>query len=379
MTASSTPPYHLIDNPTSLTTALPLLHRTRQVALDIEADSFHHYYEKTCLIQLTADGDNFIIDPLAGLDVQELLALLADRSLILHDAGYDLRMLNASFGFRPKRPVFDTMLAARLLGIERFSLTALIEQFFEVSLPKKGQKSDWSRRPLSGAQLAYAAQDTHYLEPLADALARQLERIGRTEWHRQWCEQLVRNTGLPPREKDPQRWRIKGANHLSPRQLAYLHAIWHWRETEACKADLPPFKILGNDALRALAIWACDHPAAPLDQGPKLPRHFNAQRRNRLVSVLRKAHALPPDQWPSPRRLAPKPPDVADVRKRTDRLLARCRRIAHALQIAPDVLVSRATVETIARARPTTLRELIHVAHLMPWQADLLKDVLLNP
>jgi len=353
------------------------LRRASRIALDIEADSFHHYYEKTCLIQVSAGGADYIIDPLAGFDLGPFLEVLAETPLILHDGGYDLRMLRASFDFRPNAPVFDTMLAARLIGIERYGLTAMIEQVFDVHLPKTGQKSDWSRRPLSEAQLTYAAMDTHYLERLADRLARRLERLGRTDWHRQCCRCMVEMAGLPPREKTPDRWRIKGSATLTPRQLAYLRALWYWREREAQNADRPPFKILGNGSLIELAVWAAEHPNTCLEHGPKLPRHFNERRRQRLRRALARAGQLRPDQWPGPRKSGPAPPDIAEVRKRTDRLLTACRRIAHGLQIAPDLLASRAAIEAVARARPSRPDQLARVGRFMPWQVDLLKDILL--
>ena len=374
---TATPSYRLIDDASSMAAALRQLRRARRIALDIEADSFHHYYEKTCLIQVTAAGVNYIIDPLADIDLSDFLALLARKPLILHDAGYDLRMLGASFNFRPGRPVFDTMLAARLLGIERFSLIALIEQFFGVALSKKGQKSDWSRRPLLAAQLTYAAQDTHYLEPLADHLANRLEQLGRTGWHRQWCDRLVETAGLPPRPKDPERWRIRGSTELEPRQLAFLHAVWHWRETEARKVDRPPFMIIGNDGLVKLALWAAEHPAAPLEEGPKLPRHCNGRRFGRLRDALHKADALKADQWPGPRRVRPRPQGLGDIRKQADRHLVHCRRIARDLKIAADVLASRAAIEAITRAKPTSAEELARAGNLMPWQVTLLEDVFL--
>src|SRR5439155_19267917 len=143
-----------------------------RVAVDTEADSLHNYFEKVCLIQLSLGEEHYLVDPLAGLELSGFLEALAVKPLILHGGDYDLRMMRTSLGFRVRREVFDTMIAAQLLGIEQIGLAALIERFFGVTIEKAGQKSDWSRRPLSEKQLSYAINDTGFLEPLADFLAR---------------------------------------------------------------------------------------------------------------------------------------------------------------------------------------------------------------
>ncbi|GAG26310.1 unnamed protein product, partial [marine sediment metagenome] len=145
--------YTFVDTPAPLETLSARLKQTNRVALDIEGNSLHRYFEKVCLIQLTFDGENYILDPLAGLDLSRFLRVLSATPLILHDADYDLRMLHSSLGFRPRREVFDTMLAGQILGCTQYSLVALARDFLEVSLTKRGQKSDWTQRPLTKAQL----------------------------------------------------------------------------------------------------------------------------------------------------------------------------------------------------------------------------------
>ena len=136
-----------------------------RVAVDTEADSLHNYFEKVCLVQLSLGREHYLVDPLCGLDLNGLLEALADKPLILHGGDYDLRMMRASMGFRPRREAFDTMIAAQLLGFEQIGLAALIERYFDITIGKAGQKSDWSRRPLSENQLRYAVNDTRFLEP----------------------------------------------------------------------------------------------------------------------------------------------------------------------------------------------------------------------
>jgi ribonuclease D len=204
-----------------------------RIALDTEADSFYHYHEKVCLIQLSFDGRHVLIDPLSGLDVAPLLAILADKVLIIHDAGYDLRILHRQYGFVPRAGIFDTMPAAQLVGVTRFGLADLLEQFLDISVPKKGQKSDWSRRPLEAFQMQYAVADTAWLAALADRLQNRLRELGRTEWHRQSCENVIASAIQHKSEPRKDAWRITGTSRFGPRDLAFVRALWHWAKSSA--------------------------------------------------------------------------------------------------------------------------------------------------
>ncbi len=180
-----------MDTAEALALLIEALKGTARVGMDTEADSLHHYFEKVCLIQLSFMGANYVIDPLAGFPLAEFFEVLSQKELILQGADYDLRMLKKTFGFRPKAPVFDTMLAAQVLGYEKIGLSALVERFCGVLLPKTGQKSDWSRRPLPEGWLNYASDDTKYLEALAGALSENLQKLNRAGWHRECCDRVV--------------------------------------------------------------------------------------------------------------------------------------------------------------------------------------------
>ena len=257
------------------------------IALDMEADSLHHYYEKVCLIQLTIGTSNFIVDPLCGINLTAFLNMLASKPLILHDAGYDLRMLRNSFGFVTECSVFDTMLAAQLLGYERLGLVALIERFFDISLPKQDQKSNWSKRPLTKDQLQYASDDTFYLHEIAALLESELKRLGRFHWHQQACEKMIYSAALEKLPADPDNiWRIKGSSRLQPLQLTLLRAIWHWRDKQARAADLPPFKVMGNQfILKLTQLFAADSRTS-LTSVRGLPRTCAGKRLKLLENPL---------------------------------------------------------------------------------------------
>jgi len=349
------------------------IHTAARVAVDTEADSLHNYFEKVCLIQLSIDGDHYLVDPLAGLELSEFLTALAVKPLIFHAGDYDLRILRASTGYRPRGEIFDTMIAAQLLGIEQVGLAALIERCFSITIGKEGQKSDWSQRPLSEKQLQYAVNDTRYLESLADRLADELSAKGRLDWHRESCRAMVQASGRDNQRDPEEAWRLKGAGRLSRRQLAYLREIWHWRDGHARRANRPAFKILGNQQIFELVQWVESHPNEPLESGPKLPRNIHGVLLTTLVDAIARAVAMTPADWPELKKHERGVVTSADSVLRANALRCACAEIAKALEISPSVLAPRAALEAIARSQPRGIDEIIQRGGLLRWQAELIK------
>lgn len=343
-----------------------------RVALDTEADSLHNYFEKVCLVQLSFAGQHYLVDPLCGLDLNGLSKALADKPLILHGGDYDLRMMRASMDFRPRREAFDTMIAAQLLGFEQIGLAALIERYFAITIGKAGQKSDWSRRPLSESQLRYAINDTRFLEELADRMHRELSARGRVEWHRESCRAMVDSTGRDHARDPENAWRIKGAGRLTRRQLAYLRELWRWRDQHARGANLPAFRVLGNPEILDLARWADSHPGVSLDQGPKLPRNIVAAQLTTLQEAIERVAGMDETAWPEPLKREQDTPRN-DCIEEINSLRAACARIAQELEIAASTLAPRAALEAIARNRPRTVDEIMRTGGLLCWQAELVQ------
>ncbi|MCX6356807.1 MAG: HRDC domain-containing protein [Candidatus Aureabacteria bacterium] len=362
-------PYHYIRSAQPLTELVARLRGADRVALDTEADSLYHYREKVCVFQLSFSGVNYIVDPLAGLDLAELSRVLEEKALIIHGADYDLRMMRISLGFRPRRGVSDTMLAAQLLGYRQFGLAALAERFFGVVLSKHGQKSDWSRRPLTPSHLDYLVRDTHYLHGIAERLEEELRACGRDGWHRESCARAVDATMQDsPRDHD-EVWRMKGTGRFDRRQLSYLRELWRWRDAQARAVDLPPFKVLGNDQLIALALAASGAGRKFRVEGVKLPRNCVGQRLEALEGALERGRGMREEEWPErlPRRVSePYPFDLME------KLRGECARCAGELGLDPAVVASRATLISVARERPQTDEELAACGPMMHWQAELL-------
>ncbi len=359
--------------PAALAALVERIGAAEKVALDTEADSLHSYFEKLCLIQLSLEGKHYIVDPLAGLDLGGFARALAPKPLIFHGADYDLRMMRAALGFHARGAVFDTMIAAQLLGIEQIGLAALIERYFAVTLEKTGQKSDWSRRPLSARQLSYAADDTRFLAPLAERLAGELSEKGRLEWHAESCRAMVQASGRDKLRDPEDAWRIAGAGRLTRRQLAYLREIWQWRDGHARRANRPAFKIFGNQQIFELIAWAESHPEAALQPGFKLPRNIRGTLLTTLEQAIARAARLGAMEWPELRRREPGERPSAEFLQRFDALRGECARMARELGIAPSTLAPKAALEAMARSRPQSVDEMIESGRLLRWQAELLR------
>lgn len=351
----------MIDTDQKLKEFLPRLRRAQWIALDTEADSLHAYPEKLCLLQASiADADE-LIDPLAKIDLSELWTVVRKHELIFHAADYDLRLLRKNHNFVPER-IFDTMLAARLLGEKEFSLTNLVKNFLGVQLEKGSQKADWARRPLTGKMEAYARNDTRYLKPLADLLRARLKERGRLEWHRESCAELIADCAELP-SADIESWRIKGSSKLGRTPLAILRELWRWRENEAVAANKPPYFILSHEVLVELAAAA----GTARNWTELLPRHLSPRRAKGLEHAIERGlKVLPHEQPHIIHVVTPRPTE--NEKRRFQELTKRRDHAAHELQIDPTLIASRATIGLLAQNWEH------HSKELMKWQRELLSS-----
>lgn len=339
---------------------LPVVRAAGWIAVDTEADSLHAYPEKVCLIQIsTAEGDR-LVDPLAGFDIDPLLDALNAHVLIMHGADYDLRLLRKHHEFVPKA-IFDTMLAARLLGERQFGLQALVLKHLGVTLEKGSQKANWARRPLTERMIQYARNDTHHLQPLAEKLRQELQQKQRLAWHEESCARLIEDcTRVVPVDADAI-WRVKGSHALGRPALAVLREIWHWREHEATHSNRPPFFILSHEVMVDIAAAA----AAQQPVEPRIPRHLTDRRRHGLSQAIQLGLAVPTDKLPEIPRRTNRRPSEPERRRFLDLERRRDHR-AHQLEIDPTLIASRATLGDLARNWDA------HIGELMSWQRELL-------
>ena len=262
--SDDTPAYEMIEDDASLAAYMEKLSRCPVVAVDTESNSLYHYIERVSLIQVTgreADGTchHAIIDPFADLDVSPLGPIMADPEVvtIFHGADFDVVSLKRDYGFS-FAGVYDTMIAARAAGVERFGLADLVRGYFGVELNKKYQKHDWAARPIIQEALDYAHLDTRYLPEIMDRLRGEVAAKGRCDMVDEECELVADRTWAPRAPEGELFLLIKGANKLQPDALKVLRELFAWREGVARKRDVPSFKVVGNDLLLAIAQAAPD-------------------------------------------------------------------------------------------------------------------------
>ncbi|PYK18134.1 MAG: hypothetical protein DME55_07600 [Verrucomicrobia bacterium] len=352
-----------------------------RVAVDTEADSLHSYREKLCLLQISVPATgaaagvadalprvspghesaravcDYIVDPLANTDLEPLRRGLEAKEIVLHGADYDLRMLRRGLNLAASK-IFDTMIAARLLGIREFGLAALVKRYFSLTLLKSSQKANWAQRPLPARMAEYAINDVHYLLPLAEKLEAELDRSERRDWLRQSCQRAIEQAAVARARGQDELWRIRGSGLLRGRSAAVLRALWQWREKEAEKADRPPFHVLRNEELLKAAVKFASGSVPDY-------RHFSVRRREAFREAAQAALRAPESEWPiSRRRFGTRPSN--DTVQRAEELRRRRNRSAEELGLEPSLIAPRSTLEAIA-ADGTRAEAL-----LVPWQRELL-------
>ena len=351
----------MIDTEQKLGAFLATLHAATWVAVDTEADSLHAYPEKVCLIQISTVAGDKLVDPLAPINLDPLLEALSGHELIMHGADYDLRLLLKHHEFVPSA-IFDTMLAARLLGLRQFSLSNLVEAYLGVKLEKGAQKANWAMRPLTEKMERYARNDTHYLKPLADKLKPELEAKGRLAWHQESCARLIVACGRDPAPDLDAIWRVKGSHLLGRPALAILRELWRWRESEALAANKPPYFVMKHESL--VEIAAASSMARPIDV--LLPKHFSDRRRSGLMKAIAHGLGVSPEDHPKILRNIGRRPNEAE-RRRYLELHKHRDTHATALGIDPTLIASRGMLSDLAHNWDK------HQGDLMNWQRELLK------
>jgi ribonuclease D len=349
---------------------------TTKLAIDTEGASFHRYHDRIYLLQLSTAERHAIIDPLRAGPLGALRQIVESRAVevVFHDADYDLRLLHQDYGWEVAN-IFDTRIAAQLLGIRAFGLAALLQEFFAVRLDKRFQRADWSMRPLSHEMLAYAAQDTMHLLPLREKLRAELERLGRWTWA---AEEFERLEGTRWEEEDPSSafLRIKGARDLSRRELAVLRELVPWREGVARELDRSTFRVVGNEVLLEISRRAPSN-KAELTAIKGMPRGMIETRGAALLDAVKRGVAVAEGDLPR----FPKSPRWArdpDFDERVSRLREIRDARARELNLEPGVLCARERLEAIARKRAESVEQLADVPELRRWQIEVLGDDLVR-
>ncbi len=356
------------------------------VAVDTESDSLFSYFEKVCLLQISTRETDYVVDPLALAqaetgDVSRGIATLgpffADSGIekIFHAAEYDILCLKRDYHFEFKT-IFDTMIAARILGWKNVGLGNILQERFNVTLNKKMQRADWGHRPLTAEEIAYAREDTHYLIALHSLQLRELERLDRLEEAREEFERLTRAESAPRRFDPDGYWTISGARDLDKVGLGILRELYRFRDAQARKEDRPPFKILPDSAMMHVATT---QPSTPRD----LERRggisgYAAQHYGRaIIEAVARGRAAPQTALPHPRARGQAPLDN-DGRARLGQLKEWRKLRAAARGVESDVIVSNDVLFAAARKNPRTLEALVAVSGLGSWKAKTYGEEILQ-
>jgi ribonuclease D len=342
----------------------------RELAIDTEGASFHRFVDRIYLLQLSTQNHSSIIDPLQAGELPGLGSLIENRDveIIFHDADYDLRLLRQDYGWHATH-VFDTRIAAQLLGIPAFGLAALLEKFFEVKLDKKHQRADWSMRPLTPGMLDYAAQDTRYLLDLRDELRTALESTGRMSWAAEEFERLE-SVQFSPDDPATSFMRTKGARDLKRRELAVLREVIAWRDARAASLDRATFRVMGNEAVfEIVRTQPTTRDALAAIKG--VPRGVLERHAAELLDAVARGLAVPDAELPRFPR-APRWDRDPDFDANVARLKAVRDSAAQRLKLDPGVLCARERLEAVARRKPASVEELGEIPELRHWQAEVL-------
>ncbi len=355
-------PPHLITQSAQLAALLDRLHGCSSIAVDTESDSLYVYREKVCLIQISTPDDDYLIDPLAEVDVAPLGAVFTDPKIqkVFHAAEYDVMCLRRDYGFTFAN-LFDTMWAARILGWPRVGLGDILHEHFAVTLDKKWQRHNWGKRPMEPGALTYARFDTHYLLGLRDLQLGQIQQLDRLEEATEVFDDLAQATynGHTPGPDDF--WHIKGVYDLTARAQAILRQLVMLREREARRQDRPTFKVLGDKTLLALAERAPHR----LDQLSGIDGMTPGQIQRYGTALLAAIAHGQKDALPTPPRRTSIDPEIV---VRYEKLRAWRKQAAAQRGVEPDVIVSNAVLMDIATRRPHTLEDVPTQSGFGPWR-----------
>lgn len=364
MTTPTLPPPVWVDTPAALAQLAATLRAQPRIAVDTESNSLHAYRERVCLVQFSTPQTDYLVDPLSLPDLSALAPLFADPAIekIFHAAEYDVLCLHRDFGFTFAN-LFDTMLAARILGYKAIGLGSLLKEKFELELDKRYQKADWGQRPLPPMLSDYARLDTHHLFGLRHLLDAELRERGRNilahEDFARLCHPVTNNGEKNHRP----RWeRVSGNQDLTQRELTVLNELANCREKAAEKMSRPVFKVLSDQQLVALA----QHAPETWDD---LPKAGLSKRQIQIIGSQVLAATRRGKEAPLVSRQPTDRPDEAVIH-RIERLKQWRKKTADKLGVESDVVLPRVHLTSIAERFPKTREELQPLMKDTPWRFE---------
>jgi ribonuclease D len=338
----------LIETPAALTALCEELQTQDCIAVDTEFARDRTYFPHLGLIQIAGDSHIACIDPLAFDARPQLSELLFNDSItkVFHSCLQDLEVLELAFGDIPC-PLFDTQLATALMNEDhQISYARLVEQELEIKLPKSETRTDWLKRPLTKAQLEYAADDVRYLLALYRQQLDELDALNRLAWMREECDRLCAKVFNDQAELSRCWTRIKGKERLQGIELAVLQEIASWREQQAIARDRPRRRILPDDLAIEIATIQPRN-SSQLARIGRIGKLLGMSAIDSLAEAICSAYDKPESEWPAIRRRQL----TQDQSAALTRVLGLLREKAAGLGISQGMLCNRRDAERLVLGR----------------------------
>ena len=351
-----------VDTPRELEKTVQALTRAPYLSVDTESNSLYVYQEQVCLIQISTGDTDYLIDPLALHDLSPLADFFADpaQEKIFHASEYDIICLKRDFNFQFAN-LFDTMIAARILGEEAIGLAALLQTKLGILMDKKYQRANWGIRPLSELMLDYARLDSHYLYQLRNILEPQLKEAGLWELALEDFHLACMVEAHPVPANQQNCWKVAGGQEIDPREAAILQELCSFREKQARKQNVPPFKVLSNEVLYKLSKTR-PTTLAQLPEIRGLTHRLIDRYGASLLEAIQRGEAAEPVIRKNRNR-----PDEHFL-KRLD-ILHEWRKLkGKELKVESDVILPREYIETIAAENPESTYKLNTIMGAIPWR-----------
>ncbi len=316
------------------------------------------------MIQFSTGQADYLVDPLVLHDELPLLApIFADPQIekIFHAAEYDIICLKRDFEFGFTN-LFDTMIAARVLGRAAVGLASILAEEFNLDIDKRYQRANWGQRPLMTAQLEYARLDTFYLIPLRERLMADLQACGRWELAQEDFQRLC-HTAIPEANYNDLWTRVAGGQDLTPIQASVLEELCKYRDRCAQEADLPAFKVIANRSLVDIALLGPQTMDDLRKVGGLSPRQLS-RHGDRLLQAVRRGLNGKPLHRPANHR-----PDE-HILNRLERLRNWRKQAGKTMGVESDVILPRDAMERLAQAGPTNQQELAALMQDLPWRLE---------
>jgi ribonuclease D len=358
---------NLITTTESLDRLCTLLADEAFITVDTEFMRESTYWPDLCLIQVAGESVNGLIDPLApGLDLEPFFALMNNPGVlkVFHAARQDIEIMVHRAGIVP-HPVFDTQIAAMVCGFgDQVGYEAIVRRLAKAQIDKSSRFTDWSRRPLSEKQLAYALADVTHLRVVYEGLKKELDRTGREHWLREEMDILTNPATYRTEPEDA--WKRIKVRLRSKKQLGALIEVAAWREREAREKNVPRARVLKDDAIAEIATQMPQTREA-LNQLRALPKGMASSRiGDSVLKAVAAGLALDPRTLPQPDDGRGEMSEQAQAAAEILKLALKV--VCEQEGIAPKLVASSSDIDAVAESDAAN----VHMLH--GWRRELFGD-----